>query len=69
MSLCLTAALNAWDSIQESGKRIESNTSVKQGQREPFSEFLQRLTKAVQIGVKTKKLNEYLNLWLLKMPT
>ena len=51
LSLCSTAALNAWDRIQELGKRIESYIRVKQGQREPFSDFLQRLTKAVQIGV------------------
>ena len=33
------------------GKRIESYTRVIQGQRELFSDFLQRLTKTVQIGV------------------
>ena len=31
-------------------KQIESYTRVEQDQREPFSDFLQRLTKAVQIG-------------------
>ena len=38
-----------WDS--EIRKRTDSYLRVKQGQREPFSEVLQRLTKAVQIGV------------------
>ena len=32
-------------------KRIESYTKVKQGQRKVFSDFLQKLTKVVQIGV------------------
>ena len=35
--------------IQEPRKRVESYISVKQGQREPFSDFLQRLT--IQIVV------------------
>ena len=33
------------------GKQIESYTRVKQHQREHFTDFLQRLTKAVQIEV------------------
>lgn len=33
LSLCSTAALNAWIRIQELGKRIESYIRVKQGQR------------------------------------
>ena len=51
MSLCSTAALNACDRIQDLGKRIESYIRVKQSQRAPLSDFLQRLSKAVQIGV------------------
>lgn len=51
MSLCSTASLNAWDKIQELRKRTESNTKVIQGPREPFSDFLQRLTKVVERGV------------------
>ena len=50
-SLHSTAALNAWDRIQKPEKRTKSYVRVKQGQREPFSDFLQRLTKAVQIRV------------------
>ena len=46
-----TAALNAWDRIKKSEKRTKSYVRVKQGQREPFTNFLQRLTKVVQIGV------------------
>ena len=49
--LCQKATLSAWDRIQQVGKLIKSYTRVKQGQREPFSAFLQRLTKAIQIGV------------------
>ena len=51
LSICATAALRAWDRVQDSGQRVESYIRVKQGQREPFSDFLQRLTKAVQIGI------------------
>ena len=51
LSICATAALRAWDRVQDSGQRVESYVRVKQGQREPFSDFLQRLTKAVQIGI------------------
>ena len=50
--LSSTAALNAWDRIQELGKRIESYIRVKKCQQELFSDFLQRLTKAIQIGVR-----------------
>lgn len=37
--LCYTEALNAWDKIQEPGIKIESNTKVIKGPREPFSDF------------------------------
>ena len=50
-AICATATLRAWDRVQDSGQRVESYIRVKQGQREPFSDFLQRLTKAVQIGI------------------
>ena len=43
--------LNAWDVIHEPGKIIESYTKVIQSPKEPFSDFLHRLTKAVQIGI------------------
>ena len=49
--LCSTAALNAWDRIQELEKRIESYIRAKHDQREPFTDILERLTKAVQLGV------------------
>ncbi|XP_049981111.1 endogenous retrovirus group K member 5 Gag polyprotein-like [Alexandromys fortis] len=51
LSICTTAALRAWDRVQDPGQRMESFVTIKQGQREPFSDFLQRLTKAVQIGI------------------
>ena len=51
LSLCTTAALKAWDRIQELGKGVESYLMVKKGQRETFSEFLQRLTRDVEISI------------------
>ena len=48
---CPSAAFNAWDRIQEPRNRTESYIMVKQGQRALFSDFLQRLTKTVQIEV------------------
>lgn len=48
--LCYTATLNSWDRVQGLGRRTESYTKVREGPREPFSHFLQRLTKAVQIA-------------------
>ena len=50
LSLCSRAALDAWDRIQKPAEN-ESYTRVKQCQREPLRDVLQRLTKAVQIGV------------------
>ncbi|XP_052610186.1 oxidized purine nucleoside triphosphate hydrolase isoform X1 [Peromyscus californicus insignis] len=46
--LCRTAALNAWDRVEEPGKKTESFTKVIQGPKESFTDFLQRLTSAVQ---------------------
>ena len=43
--------LNAWDRIQEIEKRTELYTRFKQGQRDLFSDFLQRLPKAIHKGV------------------
>lgn len=51
LSLCGTAAINAWGRIQKPGKRIKSYIRVKQGQREHFSDFLQTLSKAIKVGV------------------
>ena len=45
--LCNTAHSNSCDRIEELGKRVESYIWVKHGQRETFSDFLQRLTKEV----------------------
>ena len=41
------AALNAWDRIREIGKKIESFIKVMQGPKEAFTDFLQRMTLAV----------------------
>lgn len=38
------------DKIQELGKSIELYTKVIQDPKEPFRDFLKRLTKVVQIG-------------------
>ena len=51
LSLCHKAALNALNRIQDPAKRVESYTRVRQGQREPFTDFVQRLIKALYIGV------------------
>ena len=51
LSLCHTTALTTWDKIQELGNIIESYTKVILGPRRTFSDFLLRLTKAIQIGV------------------
>ncbi|XP_035296233.1 endogenous retrovirus group K member 113 Gag polyprotein-like [Cricetulus griseus] len=47
LSLCRTAALNAWDKVRESGEQLEAFTKIEQGQTEPFKDFLDRLTRAV----------------------
>ena len=53
LSLYHKAYLNVWDRIQELGKLIESLTRVKLVKRvKHFSDFLQTVTKAIQIGVK-----------------
>ncbi|XP_052568117.1 endogenous retrovirus group K member 10 Gag polyprotein-like [Peromyscus californicus insignis] len=46
--LCRTAALNAWDRVEEPGKKTESFTKVVQGPKESFTDFLQRLASAVK---------------------
>ena len=51
LSLYSTAALNSWDMIQKPRKITEPYIRAKQGQRELFTDFLQRLTKAVQLGM------------------
>lgn len=51
LSLCDKVALNSWDRIQELRKRIKSYTRVRQGQGEPYTDFLQRLIKAWNIEV------------------
>ena len=47
LALCHAAALNAWDRTEEVGKKIESLAEVIQGPKEIFTDFLQRLTSAV----------------------
>ena len=51
LSLSHKEALNAWDRHQDLGRRTESFIKVKQNPREPSSDFLQKLTKGVQIEV------------------
>ncbi|XP_016827320.1 uncharacterized protein LOC103161659 isoform X1 [Cricetulus griseus] len=51
LSLCGKAALNAWDKVREPGERLEIYTKIEQGQTEPFTDFLGRLTRAVDIQV------------------
>ena len=49
LSLYSTAALNSWDRIQKPRKMTEPYIRAQQGQRELFTDFLQRLTKAIQL--------------------
>ena len=51
LSLCHKAALNAWDRIPELGKKLESYTRLTQGYGEPYTDFVQRLIKALITGV------------------
>ena len=46
LALCHAADLDAWDRI-EVGKKIKSLTKVIQDPKETFTNFLQRLTSAV----------------------
>ena len=65
-SLCSTAALNAWDKIQELGKRIESYVRVEQGPEKTL-QWLQILTKTEHIRVTDPEV--LIGFWLLKMIT
>ena len=47
LDLCRMAALNAWDRIEEVGKKLEPFNRVIQSPRETFTDFLHRLTSAV----------------------
>ncbi|EGW00316.1 hypothetical protein I79_023426 [Cricetulus griseus] len=49
LSLCRTAALNAWDKVRESGEQLKAYAKIEQGQTEPFKDFLNRLTRAIDI--------------------
>ena len=46
MTLFHIATLNAWDKIEETGKRLEPFTQIEQGPRETFTYCFQRLTSA-----------------------
>ncbi|KAL6066104.1 hypothetical protein STEG23_017586 [Scotinomys teguina] len=60
ISLCRTAALNAWEKIPEPGKQTEVYTKIFQGPREPFTDFLQRLTTAIKKAVSDTELRKLL---------
>lgn len=51
LSLCRTAALNALDKVCETGEIMQPYTKVLQGPRERFTEFLERLSRAVEVQV------------------
>ena len=51
LSLCRTAALNAWDKVRGLGEQLESYVKIEQGQSESFRDFLDRLTRAVDMQV------------------
>ena len=60
ISLCRTAALNAWEKIPEPGKPTEIYSKIFQGPREPFTDFLQRLTIAINRAVSDTNLRQIL---------
>ncbi|KAL6085349.1 hypothetical protein STEG23_022272 [Scotinomys teguina] len=60
ISLCRTAALNAWEKIPEPGKQTEVYIKIFQGPREPFTDFLQRLTTAIKKAVSDTELRKLL---------
>ncbi|KAL6036463.1 hypothetical protein STEG23_034174, partial [Scotinomys teguina] len=60
ISLCRTAALNAWEKIPEPGKQTEVYTKIFQGPPEPFTDFLQRLTTAIKKAVSDTELRKLL---------
>ena len=41
--LCHLATLNAWDKVEESGKKSESFTKIIQGPKEAYTVILERL--------------------------
>ena len=43
--------MNAWDRIEEVGKKIESFTKVREGPKETFTDFLHRLTSAINTAI------------------
>ena len=51
LDLWCMAALNAWDQIEEIGKKAESFTKVIQSPKETFTDFLHRLTTAMSTMV------------------
>lgn len=51
LSLYHIASLNALDKVHESGETIKPYTKVVQGPRERFTEFLERLSTAVELQV------------------
>lgn len=51
LALCHMAASNAWDKVEETGKGLEPLTQIMQGSKETFTEFLQRLTSAIQRSI------------------
>ncbi|ERE68969.1 Retroviral nucleocapsid protein Gag containing protein [Cricetulus griseus] len=51
LSLCKKAALNTWDKAREPGEQLEAYTKIEQGPIELFQDFLDRLTRAVELQV------------------
>ncbi|MGE9804406.1 hypothetical protein ACQP3L_27800, partial [Escherichia coli] len=51
LSLFRKAALNAWNKVREPGEQLEAYTRIEQGPTEQFQDFLQRLTRAVELQV------------------
>lgn len=47
VTLCCLADLNAWEKVEETGKRLKPFSQVMQGPKETVTDVLQRLTSAV----------------------
>ena len=62
--LCHTAALNDWEKILDLGQKIEPYTKVKQGLKETYTDFLQRLAMAVHRAVSDPEVRRQLILSL-----
>ncbi|ERE77659.1 cytochrome P450 2C29-like isoform 2, partial [Cricetulus griseus] len=53
------AAVNAWDKVCEPGEHLEVYTRIEQGPTEQFQNFTQRLTRTVELQIRSDPLEEW----------